>query len=110
KLLTRQRMLSAPTDLADELHRAAMSLLDAFGPLPPVRLVGLAAFELGRAEHGAQTEWISPRTRARALEVTLDKLVERFGERAVIRASALRHEERLGLGPNLDFLRDADDA
>ncbi|MFO7287148.1 MAG: DNA polymerase IV [Gammaproteobacteria bacterium] len=112
KLLTRQRMLAAPTDIADELHRAAMSLLDAFGPLPPIRLVGLAAFELDRTEHGGQAEWISPRTRTRtrALEVTLDKLAERFGEGAVVRASALRYEERLGLGPNLDFLRDPEDA
>src|SRR5690606_14520347 len=109
KLLTRQRVLAAPTDLADDLHRAALSLLDAFGPLPAVRLVGLAAFDLDRDELGAQAEWVSPRARTRALETTLDALAERFGDRAVVRASALRHDERLGLGPNLDFLRDADD-
>src|SRR5690606_12991600 len=59
KLLTRQRVLAAPTDLADDLHRAALSLLDAFGPLPAVRLVGLAAFDLDRDELGAQAEWVS---------------------------------------------------
>ena len=104
-LLTRQRAVAEPTDVADDLYRAALALLDAFGPLPPVRLVGLAAFDLEPAETESQPDLLTPRKRMRDLEITLDKLVERFGENVVKRASALR-ETRAPGGPNLDFLRD----
>lgn len=107
KLLTKQRTLAEPTDLADDLHRAAIALLDSFGALPPVRLVGLAAFQLDAEQRQAQHDLLAPKARIRNLETTLDKLAERFGENAITRASSLRRGERAG-GPNLDFLRDAD--
>jgi len=107
RLLSRQRALSEPTDVADDLFRAAIALLDAFGALPPIRLVGLAAFDLDSGEANDQPDLLAPRKRARDLEVTLDKLAERFGEHVVKRASALRETRPPG-GPNLDFLRDDD--
>lgn len=107
QLLTKQRTFAEPTDLADDLHRAALGLLDSFGPLPAVRLVGLAAFQLGAEPLQAQGDLLAPKSRMRKLETTLDKLAERFGESAITRASSLRRGERTA-GPNLDFLRDAD--
>src|SRR5690606_23086971 len=107
RLLSRQRALGEPTDVADDLFRAALALLDAFGPLPPIRLVGLAAYDLDSGALHDQPDLLAPRKRMRDLEVTLDKLADRFGEHVVKRASALR-ETRTPGGPNLDFLRDDD--
>lgn len=109
KLLTRQRALAGSTDLADDLYRAAESLLDAFGPLPSIRLVGLAAFDLESGEPSGQADLLAPQARKRNLEIALDRLAERFGERAVTRASSLRGGERAGCGPNLDFLGESDE-
>ena len=108
KLMSRQRVLAAPTDVADDLYRAAIALLDAFGPLPAIRLVGLAAFDLEPAVPDEQADLLVPRTRMRDLEVVLDKLADRFGEHAVKRASALVRDAKPVGGPNLDFLRDDD--
>ena len=105
RLLTRQRALGEPTDVADDLYRAALSLLDAFGALAPIRLIGLAAFDLEAGEAGDQPDLLAPRKRMRDLELTLDKLADRFGEHVVKRASALREARAAGT-PNLDFLRD----
>ncbi|HEX7080344.1 MAG TPA: DNA polymerase IV [Gammaproteobacteria bacterium] len=107
KLMSKQRALAEPTDVAEDLYRAARALLRSFGPLPPVRLVGLAAFELvPRPEGATQGDLLSPRSRMRDLEVALDRLAERFGPGVVTRASELVRDRGVGEGTNLDFLRD----
>jgi DNA polymerase-4 len=46
RILTRQRPLAAPSDVAAELFHAAAGLLEEFGDPGPFRLVGLAAYDL----------------------------------------------------------------
>ncbi len=81
QLLTRQRRLRSPTDVAEDLYRAARSILPSFGTIPPVRLVGLAAFDLAPAEPAVQRSLpsLEPAARCRELEVALDRIDARFG-------------------------------
>jgi DNA polymerase-4 len=109
RLLARQRMLGRPTDVADDLYRAALELLPSFGPLAPMRLVGLAAFDLERRDAVRQTDLLTYGSqRKRALEVALDRLEQRFGPGIVQRASAKLDDRGLDLGSDLDYLRNAD--
>jgi DNA polymerase IV len=88
--ITRSRTLPAPTDLARELYATAGELLDALGPIAPVRLLGVRAeglvpadrapeqIVLGEAEHG----WSDA-------ERAADQARSRFGVAAVRPASLL---------------------
>jgi DNA polymerase-4 len=109
RLLTRQCTLSRGSDVASDLYRAALVLLPAFGALRPMRLVGLAAFDL--VPSGAERQADLPSLgaeRNRALEIALDRIEQRFGPGTVQRASVSRDDRSLGLGSdgNLDYLRD----
>jgi DNA polymerase-4 len=106
QLLTRQRRLHDPTDVADALYRAGVELLDEFDSRGPFRLVGLAAYELTRDEQAAQEDLFEQgdRTRQRRLEETIDALSERFGAGAVQRARELAESGGPRLAANLDFL------
>jgi DNA polymerase-4 len=107
RVLVRQRALGQATDVADDLYRAALELLPAFGsPLPRLRLVGLAAIDLARAgAEPPQAELVSPdRSRIRDLEVTLDRLEQRFGPGVVSRASEKLADRGVGGGSDLDHL------
>ena len=105
KLLTRQRRLSEPSDVADTLYHATHSLLDELLPFGPFRLVGLAAFDLIRREGPEQSELFDGERRSRDLESTIDGLLQRFGDDTVFRAADLVRDRALGRqGPSLDFL------
>jgi DNA polymerase IV len=107
RILTRQRALSAPTDVAAELFAAAGSLLDEIGSAGPFRLVGLAAYGLSASAQRAQLGLpIESSKRARDLETTLDRVAARFGAGAVQRAADLVSDRGLGLAATLDFLVD----
>jgi DNA polymerase-4 len=109
RLVSRQRTLGTPTDIAAELFAAAVSLLDEIVAEGPFRLVGLATYELGRRSERAQLGLaIGGAARTRDLETTLDRLAERFGSGAVQRATDLIADRGLGLAANLDFLEDSD--
>src|SRR5690606_34656665 len=101
RLATRQRTLAEPSDVAEDLFRAAVSLLPSFGPLQPVRLVGLAAFDLVLAEQSAQQALLGGRSKARDLEVAMDRIAERFGRGVLSRASDLIRDQ--GIGPGVDL-------
>jgi DNA polymerase-4 len=108
RLLSRQCTLSPATDLADDLYRAALGLLPAFGALKPMRLVGVAAFGLVRMGAERQADLLAFGTqRKRALETALDRIEQRFGPGVVQRASVSRGDHSLGLGggSDLDDLR-----
>lgn len=111
RLLTRQRRLAAPTDLARRLSSEATSLLDEFDLDEPFRLVGLAAYELSRGAP-VQQELFGPEAdpeasaRQRRLEQVVDRLQERFGAGAVMRAEELERRGGPRMGVNLDFLSD----
>jgi DNA polymerase IV len=104
RLSTRQQLLAAPTDVAEELYRAAVSLLASVEPLEPVRLVGLAAFDLAPVDRATmQHDLIDSRSRARDLEVAVDRIAERFGQGTVSRASELIRDPGIGSSPGYDL-------
>ena len=109
RLATRQKTLPEPSDVAEDLFGAARSLLPAFEPLQPVRLVGLAAFDLVPAGQSPQQTLLGARSRARDLEIAMDRIAERFGRGVVLRASDLVRGPGVGQGVDLDFLRDGRD-
>jgi DNA polymerase-4 len=109
RILTRQRTLTAPTDVAAELFSAAASLLDAVEEEGPFRLVGLGGYDLTEHSEAAQLALgleVGRAGRARRLETTLDRLAARFGAGAVQRASDLVADRGVGVASNLDFLDD----
>ncbi len=109
KVLTRQRMLGMPSDVALELFSAARKLLDGIVDRGPFRLVGLAAFDLAGSSAAEQLGLPLGAARARQLETTIDRLAERFGAGVVQRAVDLVADRGVGVAANLDFLTDADE-
>src|SRR5690606_9407893 len=102
RLLTRQRSLAERSDVAEDLYRVAVGLLPSFGqPLPQVRLVGIAAFDLMPAEPPAQQTLLGGPSRARDLEVAMDEVAQRFGKGVLSRASDLIRDRGVGQGVDL---------
>jgi DNA polymerase IV len=92
RLWTRQATLQPPTDAAAELLAAGQSLLAHFDLSEPMRLIGIAAYELkSTASTPIQADLFASegRARTRQLDQTLDALKERFGDAAVRRGSDL---------------------
>src|SRR6202007_1332304 len=89
QIVTRQRALPKPTDVAAEIYAAGLPLLDSIDLRGPFRLVGLGAFSLDSPPHGSQISLPIVDGRARRLETTIDGVRERFGTGAVQRASEL---------------------
>jgi DNA polymerase IV len=86
KLWTRQAPLRTPTDSERDLLAAAEELLGHFDLTVPMRLVGLAAYDLrGTGTRPVQTGLFesADRERARHLDRTLDALREKFGDSVV---------------------------
>jgi DNA polymerase IV len=110
RLLTRQSMLSEPTDVAAVLFSRATKLLDDFDDAGPFRLVGLAVYDFDKdnAEPNAgQLDWLpAAGNRARRLETAIDALVSRFGSGVVQRAGDLGRDRGVGVAANLDFLHE----
>lgn len=108
KLISRQCTLAAPSDVAQELFEAGISLLDRFDDPGPFRLVGLTAFDLLRPTVASQTDLFSDE-KERRLETTLDELSTRFGDNVVRRARDLGSATVMDSTPNRDSLGDGDD-
>jgi len=104
RVLTRQATLTAATDVAATLFKRADALLGEVGDRGPFRLVGLAAFGLERRAEQSQLSLVAEDSRARRLETALDRVADRFGRGAVMRATELTGDRGLGLAANLDFL------
>ncbi len=86
RLLTRQAPLAPPTDSERDLLAEAQSLLEEFDLSIPMRLVGMAAFNLqqaGQRPIQAGLFGSEARDKVRELDRTLDRLRERFGKDAV---------------------------
>ncbi len=96
RTVTRSRTLERPTDLGEELYRAAVTLLGRVGwEGRRVRLVGVTAARLRRVGSGAAQLGLfqaEEESRRRRLARTVDALKDRFGSRAVSRASLLGDE------------------
>jgi DNA polymerase-4 len=104
QIVTRQRVLAKPTDVAAELYAAGVSLLDSIELGRPFRLVGLGAYDLDAPPNQSQLALSIVDGRARRLETTIDGVKERFGSGAVQRASELLEDRGVGVAANLDFL------
>jgi DNA polymerase-4 len=89
-LLTRRTTLREPTDDGAALAEAARALLARAAPDEPVRLLGVGATGLVRAETGQLPLFAPPeaRGRRRRLNRALDEIARRFGSDAVQRADA----------------------
>jgi len=111
RLLTRQRALREPSDQSKEIYRVAQTLLREFDDAGPFRLVGVAAYDLRKAEPSRQLGLLASETegRSRKLEAVLDDLDARFGAGAVQRASNLARPGGVGPEFNLDFLAEDQD-
>ena len=93
RLHTRQTVLARATRATRAIVEAAEALLREFDLGAPVRLVGVAAFEL-REGHAGEAEQLdlfeAPREEQdERLDRTLDAVRRRFGERALTRARSL---------------------
>ena len=87
--ITRACTLETPTDLSDDLWRAARRLFDRWveRSFVPVRLIGATADRLSRG--GEQLELFDEqRSRFSRLDRTKDRITERFGKGAIRRGTA----------------------
>jgi nucleotidyltransferase/DNA polymerase involved in DNA repair len=104
QMLSRQSLLPRPEDTAELFFAVSRKLLDTFDHPGPFRLVGLTAFELDWRHQPLQADLFEDRRR-RDLETAVDRLVERFGNGIVMRATDLGQSGTISdNGMNLDFL------
>ena len=97
-LLTRSRKLARPSDDAATLTRVSLEL---YGRIPnePIRLVGVAAYDLSSAEREQLSLLDDPELeRNRALDRVLDDVRERFGSDALVRGVSGPERAGLSLG------------
>ena len=107
KLLSRQSKLAEPSDCAEHLYKVAADLLSQFEDKGPFRLVGLAAYELSRADDPQQADLFASNARPKALEITIDDCIKKFGKGAITRAADLGSSRTIAdTTPTLDFIDD----
>jgi DNA polymerase-4 len=105
QLVSRQAVLAGPTQSAERLWRAAVSLAQGLEGQGPYRLVGVAAFALARRDELTQLDLLAPAAaRADRLEAALDAVDERFGAGAVQRARERMRPVVVEGATDLDFL------
>ena len=92
--ISRSKTLSRATDVTRLITETAWGLLDALGPQPPIRLLGVQASSLEVPGSGGATLFddtpFDDDAAWSAAERTMDQLQERFGSDAVRPASSLR--------------------
>ena len=86
KLHTRQLSLDSPTQLTHDLVAGADQLLDEFDLSQPVRLVGIAAFDLAETDAGQLGLFDGEeKVRHENLDRAVDKVWDKFGRGALKR-------------------------
>lgn len=86
RLFTRQAPVTPPTDSERELERAAIALLDHFDLTVPMRLVGIAAFNLVEAGKRPVQQTLfdqESREKTRAIGHLVDRIRSKYGEKSV---------------------------
>jgi len=107
KLHSRQSQLTEPSDCAEHLYKVAADLLSQFEDNGPYRLVGLAAYDLTRADDPQQMDLFASNARPEALEHVIDDCIKKFGKGAIGRAADLNSNRTIAdTTPTLDFIDD----
>jgi DNA polymerase-4 len=100
---SRQVRLRTPTAITREVAHSAWQLVEANEPLDgshPLRSLGVRAFELVSASAPRQLSLFSDeeaRARALRLDMAIDALRDRFGNRSVRRLTSISDETMAGL-------------
>ena len=87
RTITRQKHLPEPSDLTEEIWRAALELTRPEVRGKKIRLLGVAATQLGQPEQTTMFEVVD--SKQRRVVAATDAVRRRFGDRAVTRASLL---------------------
>jgi len=107
ELQSRQARLPVSTHCSDKLYSVGIKLLNQFDRLGSYRLVGLAAYDLVHIDEPLQLDLFNRQHKTQALEYTLDKVIDRYGSGAVLRAADLGRSRTIAdITPNLDFTDD----
>ena len=107
KLHSRQCQLTEPSDCADHLYKVAAGLLEQFDDNGPYRLVGLAAYELIRADDPLQLDLFASNKASTSLEHTIDDCIRKFGKGVIGRAADIGDARTIAdTTPTLDFIDD----
>jgi len=95
RTLTRARTLPEPTDSTEVIWRAAAKLFDERIPPEhlPLRLVGIGVSGFGAAEPAQPDLFAAVSPGSAVLDLTADRIRERFGERALQRGTATRRRD-----------------
>lgn len=110
KLHSKQLQLAETTDCADHLFNVAKDLLTQFEDHGPYRLVGLAAFDLVRADDPQQMDLFATQAKPQALEHAIDDCIAKFGKGVISRAGDLGDARTIAdTTPTLDFIDDPSD-
>jgi len=89
--LTRSRMLSRPTQMAEELYRDALPLLNEEADGRAFRLIGIGATRLCGAEEADQPDLLDPGKEGRLkIERAMDDVRQRFGRAAILKGRSFR--------------------
>jgi DNA polymerase-4 len=83
---TRAATLAQATDLTAPIYEQACVLLRSFGPLRPLRLIGITAAALVPASARQFSLFDEPVEKQRKLDSIMDTVRARFGKQAIIRA------------------------
>jgi len=104
QLMSRQMVLSNPTDVGQRLYDEALPLLDQFPYDEAFRLIGMAAYDIIRPGDPVQMQLFGQGAKRRKLEAAMDAVRDAFGSDAVTRAENLG--KSMWNAPNLDFVPD----
>ncbi|CAM2814365.1 DNA polymerase IV [Paenibacillus sediminis] len=85
---SRQMKISDPTNITDEVYKAACSLFLRHWDGFPIRSLGVSLTDLS-PDTTYQLTWFDGREKKRELEKTTDDLKRKFGDTAIMRASSL---------------------
>lgn len=93
KILTRHRALESPTQLADQLYRAALPMLEREADGTRYRLIGIGADHLKPFDGDDAADLLDPSIAKRAkAERAMDKVREKLGRDAVVKGRGFESE------------------